>query len=135
MACVGPLQVMRAETLNVSTVADGTSSGPVKSVRGIALSFALLKPLLAAAVRLSWPVPIGFVSPFLYTSARTSKKVPTSSLFLRPTHTLAASRPRRAFAAPSVSRAGCVQGIRAARDDEPRLAVEGPRRHRAAREA
>jgi len=99
VACVGPLQVMRAETLNVSTVADGTSSGPVKSVRGIALSFALLKPLLAAAVRLSWPVPIGFVSPFLYTSARTSKKVPTSSLFLRPTHTLAASRPRRAFAA------------------------------------
>jgi len=99
VACVGPLQVMRAETLNVSTVPDGTSSGPVKSVRGIALSFALLKPLLAAAVRLSWPVPIGFVSPFLYTSARTSKKVPTSSLFLRPTHTLAASRPRRAFAA------------------------------------
>ena len=83
---------MRAETLNVSTVPDGTSSGPVESVRGIVLSFALLKPLLAAAVRLSWPVPIGFVSPVSYTLTCTSKKVPTSSPFLRPTHTLAPLR-------------------------------------------
>ena len=104
---------MRAETLTFSTVPDGTSCGPADSVSGIVLSLALLKPLLAAAVRLSWPPPIGFGSPFLYTSARTSKNVPTSSLFLMPTHSFAALSAVRSEVPrpePGSSPKGCPPG-------------------------
>jgi len=80
------LAATRTDSLKLK-VSPGLKLTDPDSARLIVCRIALLKPLLPPGTSLIWPKPTG--CPFLNTSASRSNLVPTSSLVLSPTQTLA----------------------------------------------
>src|ERR1051326_1678850 len=84
-----PTQALRIRSL-ILRVSPGEKVTPASGVIGIASSLALLKPLLPPTTLVDTPEPTSVAS--RYTSARRSKRMPTSSLFFRPIQTFAGPR-------------------------------------------